>query len=201
MERAAARANLPLKYSQGFNPRPRLSLAVPRPVGVASRCELLVLELAEPPIDASWTRQLAEALPAGVEVLRAEPLTGRKAPRISAVSYELAIGPAEAQRLHGRLESLNKQDRWEVLRQPKRSSRSAAVAGRAIDIKDRVRNIRIDAGRLRFTLESSPSGSARPAEVLALLAPGEPNAAPEAAPSAASEALVRLTRTDLDVTL
>ena len=47
MERLVCRAKLPLKYTQGFNPRPVLSLSLPRPVGVASRAELLVVTLEE----------------------------------------------------------------------------------------------------------------------------------------------------------
>ncbi|MHC4716562.1 MAG: TIGR03936 family radical SAM-associated protein, partial [Planctomycetota bacterium] len=48
MARAAARAGMPLKHSAGFNPRPKLSLVLPRPVGVASRCELMAVQLTRP---------------------------------------------------------------------------------------------------------------------------------------------------------
>ena len=44
-ERACARAGVPVKYTQGFNPHPKLSLPLPRPVGVASDDELLVLRI------------------------------------------------------------------------------------------------------------------------------------------------------------
>ncbi|MBW7991664.1 MAG: DUF2344 domain-containing protein, partial [Planctomycetes bacterium] len=33
-QRACVRAGIEIRYSQGFNPRPRLSLPLPRPVGV-----------------------------------------------------------------------------------------------------------------------------------------------------------------------
>ena len=46
--RAATRAEVPLRYSGGFNPHPRVTIPVPRPVGVASDVERLVLELTEP---------------------------------------------------------------------------------------------------------------------------------------------------------
>ena len=45
IERIAARAGLPLRYSRGFNPRPKFSVPHPRPVGVAARRDLLVLSL------------------------------------------------------------------------------------------------------------------------------------------------------------
>jgi radical SAM-linked protein len=45
VERTLLRAKLPLKYSQGFSPRAIMSLAFPRPVGVATKSDLLVLSL------------------------------------------------------------------------------------------------------------------------------------------------------------
>ena len=48
IERAAARASVPLQFSQGFNPHPVLSLAMARPVGVATSDDLAVLAMAEP---------------------------------------------------------------------------------------------------------------------------------------------------------
>ncbi|GAF87148.1 unnamed protein product, partial [marine sediment metagenome] len=35
--RSLARAALPVRFSEGFNPHPRLSIPLPRPVGVASQ--------------------------------------------------------------------------------------------------------------------------------------------------------------------
>ena len=44
-QRAFKRAGLPLTHTQGFNPRPSVSIALPLSVGVESRCELLDFEL------------------------------------------------------------------------------------------------------------------------------------------------------------
>lgn len=44
-QRAFKRAGLPLKHTQGFNPRPSVSIALPLSVGVESRCELLDFDL------------------------------------------------------------------------------------------------------------------------------------------------------------
>lgn len=44
-QRAFKRAGLPLIHTQGFNPRPSVSIALPLSVGVQSRCELLDFEL------------------------------------------------------------------------------------------------------------------------------------------------------------
>jgi radical SAM-linked protein len=42
-QRACVRADINVKYSEGFNPRPKMSLPLPRPVGVESDDELLYL--------------------------------------------------------------------------------------------------------------------------------------------------------------
>ena len=44
-QRAFKRAGLPLTHTQGFNPRPSVSIAMPLSVGVESRCELLDFDL------------------------------------------------------------------------------------------------------------------------------------------------------------
>ena len=44
-QRAFKRAGLHLKHTQGFNPRPSVSIALPLSVGVESRCELLDFDL------------------------------------------------------------------------------------------------------------------------------------------------------------
>ena len=44
-QRAFKRADLPLKHTQGFNPRPSVAIALPLSVGVDSVCELLDFDL------------------------------------------------------------------------------------------------------------------------------------------------------------
>ena len=44
-QRAFKRAGFPLKHTQGYNPRPSVSIALPLSVGVESVCELLDFEL------------------------------------------------------------------------------------------------------------------------------------------------------------
>lgn len=44
-QRAFKRAGLPLTHTQGYNPRPSVSIALPMSVGVESHCELLDFDL------------------------------------------------------------------------------------------------------------------------------------------------------------
>ena len=68
-QRAFKRANLPLKHTQGFNPRPSVSIALPLSVGVDSVCELLDFDLdgASVPCD-EITQRLNQSLVSGVVV-------------------------------------------------------------------------------------------------------------------------------------
>jgi radical SAM-linked protein len=44
-ERAARRAELPLAYSQGFHPQPKMNMAAALPLGFSSRCEVMDMKL------------------------------------------------------------------------------------------------------------------------------------------------------------
>ncbi len=69
-QRAFKRAGLPLTHTQGFNPRPSVSIALPLSVGVESKCELLDFDLegAQVPCQDIMDRLNAALIP-GVRVL------------------------------------------------------------------------------------------------------------------------------------
>ena len=68
-ERAVFRARVPMAYSSGFNPHPRISYAGAAPTGSASEAEYLELALAEVVDPATIHASLAEALPDGLDVV------------------------------------------------------------------------------------------------------------------------------------
>ncbi|MEO9324847.1 TIGR03936 family radical SAM-associated protein [Nocardioides sp. C4-1] len=69
-ERAVFRARVPMAYSSGFNPHPRISYAGAAPTGSASEAEYLELALARVVEPDDIHRDLDEALPDGLDVLR-----------------------------------------------------------------------------------------------------------------------------------
>lgn len=70
-QRAFKRAGLPLKHTQGFNPRPSVSIALPLSVGVQSHCELLDFELdGDVVTHEQILHRLNQALVEGVRVLQ-----------------------------------------------------------------------------------------------------------------------------------
>jgi radical SAM-linked protein len=68
-ERAVFRARIPMAYSSGFNPHPRISYAGAAPTGSASEAEYLEIALAQVVDPADVQAQLDEALPDGLDVL------------------------------------------------------------------------------------------------------------------------------------
>ena len=68
-QRAFKRAGLPLTHTQGYNPRPSVSIALPLSVGVESHCELLDFELETQYSCQEILERLNENLIAGVRVL------------------------------------------------------------------------------------------------------------------------------------
>lgn len=69
-QRAFKRAGLPLTHTQGFNPRPSVSIAMPLSVGVESACELLDFDLDGDVVPCDEiTERLNKALVSGVHVL------------------------------------------------------------------------------------------------------------------------------------
>ncbi|MBC2933234.1 TIGR03936 family radical SAM-associated protein [Nocardioides sp. zg-1228] len=75
-ERAVFRARIPMAYSSGFNPHPRISYAGAAPTGSASEAEYLELALAEVLVPAEVHAVLDEALPPGLDVLDVVESTG-----------------------------------------------------------------------------------------------------------------------------
>jgi len=73
-QRALTRAEIPLAYSQGFNPHPRISLAAPLAVGVTSEAELMDIILTRPASPHSFTAAVSQQLPAGIEISQVNPV-------------------------------------------------------------------------------------------------------------------------------
>lgn len=78
-ERAFRRAGLPLCYSEGFNPRPRLIFASPLPLGIIGLRELVDVYLRIPVSPEAFKTRLSSVLPEGIE-LEAVRRVPREAP-------------------------------------------------------------------------------------------------------------------------
>jgi len=73
-QRALHRAGMPLAYSEGFNPRPRISLAVPLPTGVTSEAELMDIFCTRWVSPHFFTAAVSQQLPPGIEIQQVYPI-------------------------------------------------------------------------------------------------------------------------------
>ena len=71
-ERAARRAELPLAYSQGFHPQPKMNIAAALPLGFSSRCELLDMRLEQDISLDGLAQRLNDTMPDGIRVSHIE---------------------------------------------------------------------------------------------------------------------------------
>ncbi len=67
-ERSCRRAALPLVYSQGFHPQPKINLACPLPLGMTSNVELVDIWLAEECAINQLMGSLVGAVPPGIVI-------------------------------------------------------------------------------------------------------------------------------------
>ena len=71
MQRAFSRAGYELKYSEGFNPHPQISSALPLSVGAGSYCELMDFRLASEQSLEDMPERLSAVMPEGIKVTAA----------------------------------------------------------------------------------------------------------------------------------
>lgn len=79
IERGVRKAGVPIAYSAGFSPHPRISYAGGAPTGSASEAEYLELSLARRCEPAEVGRRLDAALPDGIDVVEVDEVDGRSA--------------------------------------------------------------------------------------------------------------------------
>jgi radical SAM-linked protein len=102
-ERALRRAAVPIAYSAGFSPHPKVSYAGAAPTGVASEAEYLEIALARVVTPEQVRQALDDSLPPGLDVLEVVEATqgSSLADRLEASVYEVRLDglePAAARR-------------------------------------------------------------------------------------------------------
>ncbi len=117
-ERVLRRAEFPLEYTRGFNPRPRLQFATALPVGLTSECELLDVWLTTRlPLDApdALVERLNATSPAGLRTYQVSEVPIKAPalpPQVFSAEYVLTPGDTlSAEELVTRAQALLRQER------------------------------------------------------------------------------------------
>lgn len=166
-ERAMRRAELPISYSQGFHPQPKISLAAALPLGFSSRAEMLDVRLNENiSTDEIFTR-LKDNLPPDIKVTEVQEVDERLPAlqtTVLSAAYDVhlteTVGGSELKR---RVEELMNA---EALVRERR--------GKTYDLRPLIEMINIitqadGTSWLKMTLAAREGATGRPEEVLSAL--------------------------------
>ncbi len=174
MDLAVRRAGLPVKYSEGYNPRAQIGFSDALPVGVGGERELAQIELTEPIAPDTVFRTLAEQLPEGLELVEAEVVSSQKKKHVSGkerADYEIELGPGTVDTavLERAAESVMNAGTLHIVRET--TSRT-----REVDIRPGIHDLTVlaptadDAGpRLRMSLALRQQELVKPLEVLEVM--------------------------------
>ena len=170
-ERLLRRANVPLAYTQGFNPHPRMQFATALPVGYSSECEMIDLLLSEEVAPELLVAAIAPQCPPGLRVLAAE-IVPIRAPALQALMREADYAvelwsAADGAAIDGALAELLARDVIE--RQRIKKGKMATYNLRPL-IHTATRASSEDGRhRLDLVMACGPQGSGRPEDLIAEL--------------------------------
>jgi radical SAM-linked protein len=168
LERALRRAGVPMAFSAGFHPHPKISYANAAPTGTASEAEYFEISVTERVDTESLRAALDEALPDGLDVLEVvEAAPGALADRLQASDWVLEFRGVPLPELEAAAGSLLARDRVEVTRMfktgPKTFDVRSAVVSLGAEASDRP-----DCAILRVVVRHT-TPAVRPDDVLTAL--------------------------------
>ncbi len=144
IERAIRRSKLPIAYSEGFHPKPKLAFASALSVGLTSSGEYADLVMASPISATEVQDRLNATLPQGFSVDAALELPEGASSLmsiISAASYGLTLIEGSNQDLSGLVNQLLASDSLPIRRETKKGVRSLDIRPMIYDLKwDRNKN-------------------------------------------------------------
>ncbi len=162
LERAVRRADIPVAFSKGYNPRPRISFPSALETGVASDCEVAFIQLGQCRDNAVLAKDLARELPEEIAVLEVE-----KADKETPRSMK---GAGYAVRLSG--ECAPDQEDLDRVRESGVVKRERS--GKSVKLSRYVCRLQLHGENLEMEIAADADGSLRPREVLKTLCVDDP---------------------------
>lgn len=135
-ERALRRAGVPMAYSAGFRPHPKISYVGAAPTGVASEAEYLEIGVAEPLDPDALRAALDAALPDGLDIVAVVPAgPGSLAERIEASHWRVELPGVSPSLLRDALGQFLAVEQIAVQRATKDGTRSIDARGAVVDAR------------------------------------------------------------------
>jgi len=170
-QRALVRANVNMQYTCGFNPRPKLSLPLPRSVGLETDADLLCIRLdaAETTVDSGRLKQdLAAQMPQGFEVLSVEAESRRMTFQPQQVTYLLRLRPMSEYETKTLMSTACRLTESRTLN-IRRWDGEPGGKSRMLDVRPFIESIKVEAPNVIVCCKVSGDGSIRVDEILGLL--------------------------------
>ncbi len=171
-ERALRRARIPLSYSQGFTPHPKITFAAPLPLGFVSEAELMDVLLDERVDPEEFRERVSRQTPPELAILEVREV-GLSLPALQSLlewaDYEVELSGVSREAVDSAAREFLAAERWVVADERKERARE-------IDIRPGVAWIRVEEGacgrvRLAMRLRASQQLTVRPELVVTALAP------------------------------
>jgi radical SAM-linked protein len=159
-ERAIRRCGIPIAYSEGFHPHPRIAFGPPLPLGFVSEAEYLDIQLSEP-FSNEHLSKLNRSLPQGFRILEAKTIFTKAESLSSAINaalykVELTFSGKEIQ---GKIEYILSLRNLMVSRVSKEELKE-------VDIRFDILKLENEDSTLNLLLSVGSAGYAKPQEVL-----------------------------------
>jgi radical SAM-linked protein len=162
-ERAARRAELPLAYTHGFHPQPKINFASALPLGFSSRCEMVDVWFNIDVDPSTLSSQLQTMMPAGIGILNIQSVDER-APALQnqILSAEYEVHVTEAMDKVHLEQKIN-----EVMAS---ASLPRQRRGKSYDLRPLIEKLELAAeNQIRMRLSAREGATGRPEEVLSVL--------------------------------
>jgi radical SAM-linked protein len=135
-ERALRRAGVPMAFSLGFSPHPKISWVGASPTGVASEAEYVEIQVITPVDPAALVAGLDAAMPAGLDVLEAVVAgSGSLTERIEASRWRIELPGVPVDELRAAVGRLLAAERVEVERLTKQGMRTIDVRPAVVTVE------------------------------------------------------------------
>jgi len=159
-ERAIRRSEIPIAYSEGFHPHPRIAFGPPLTLGFISEAEYLDLQLTEPFLN-EYLIRLNKSLPQGFKILEGKPIFSKVASLSSAINvalYKVEL-PFPETKIKEKIENILLQKNLMVSRISKKELKE-------IDIRFEILKLENEGSALKMVLTLGSAGYAKPQEIL-----------------------------------
>ncbi|WP_327711170.1 TIGR03936 family radical SAM-associated protein [Streptomyces sp. NBC_00464] len=135
-ERALRRSEVPMAYSAGFTPHPKVSYANAAPTGTGSEAEFLEIALTEARDPGTLRELLNDSLPDGLDITDAvEARTSGLADRLTASIWEMRLNGVAVEDAEKAVAAFNAAESVEVERRTKNGVRSFDARSAVVDLQ------------------------------------------------------------------